>query len=158
MIAVSDTSPLIALSRLGYSDYLPIIFEKIYIPRGVASELARKDDNARAATETLINQGIIVVKTTTNYVLVQALNQELGRGEAEAIALSLELKPDVIILDDLEARVSARSFELRVIGTLGVIRALVRKELIKETPEDLFEKLQSIDFWISQELFSQLFL
>jgi predicted nucleic acid-binding protein len=55
MIAVSDTSPLIALSRLGYSDYLPIIFEKIYIPHGVASEIARKDDNAQAATANLIN-------------------------------------------------------------------------------------------------------
>jgi predicted nucleic acid-binding protein len=51
MIAVSDTSPLIALSRLGYSDYLPSFFAKIYIPHGVASELARKDDTARAATE-----------------------------------------------------------------------------------------------------------
>lgn len=92
-----------------------------------------------------------------NISLVQVLNQELGIGESEAIALSIEVKPDFVLLDDLEARLSARSSGLKVTGILGIIRALLRRGIIKETPKGIYEKLRSVDFWITKDLFSKAF-
>jgi predicted nucleic acid-binding protein len=158
MIAVSNTSPLIALSKIGYVVYLRELFERVCIPKGVVLETSKKDDDVWDATEKQIKQGFVVVKTVKNVSLVRILNQELGIGESEAIALSVEIKPDFVLLDDLEAREYARSFGLNVTGTLGIIRALLRRGIVKETPKEIYEKLKSIDFWISEELFSRVCL
>ena len=56
--------------------------------------------------------------------MVKFLTEKLHKGEAEAIALALELKADLInliILDDKKARRIAKSLELNVIGTLGIL-------------------------------------
>lgn len=158
MIVVSNTSPLIALSKIGYVVYLRELFERVCIPKSVELETSKKDDDVWDTTEKQIKQGFVVVKTVKNVSLVRILNQELGIGESEAIALSVEIKPDFVLLDDLEAREYARSFGLNVIGTLGIIRALLRRGIVKETPKEIYEKLKSIDFWISEELFSRVCL
>ena len=157
MIAVSNTSPLMALSKIGYVVYLHELFERVCIPEGVKLEISKKDDEVWHATKELIEQGFVEVKTVKNISLVQVLNQELGIGESEAIALSIEVKPDFVLLDDLEARLSARSSGLKVTGILGIIRALLRRGIIKETPKGIYEKLRSVDFWITKDLFSKAF-
>ncbi len=157
MLAVSNTSPLIVLSKLGYIDMLPEIFEKIYIPSGVRREISEKEDDVHKAVEALIERGFIEVKEVENRFLVQMLNAELGIGESEVIALGKEVKSDFVLLDDLKARQWARSFKMNVMGTLAIIRALVRRGIIKEAPDEIYIRLRSIDFWISRELFSSLF-
>jgi len=157
MLAVSDTSPLIVLSKAGYIDLLQRVFERIYIPEGVEKEIFKKDDDVQGVVRGLIEQGFIEVKSAENISLVQVLNVELGIGESEAIVLSREIKSDYVLLDDLKARQHARSFRINVIGTLGIIYALIRKGVIKEEPTEIYKKLRVVDFWISKELFSSLF-
>jgi len=157
MLAVSNTSPLIVLSKLGYIDMLPEIFSKIYIPSGVRREISEKEDEVQKAVEALIEQGFIEVKKVENKSLVQMLNGELGIGESEAIALGKEIKSDFVLLDDLRARQWARSLGMNVMGTLAIIRALVKRGMVKEAPDEIYIRLKSIDFWISRELFSSLF-
>ncbi len=157
MIAVSNTSPLMALSKIGYVVYLRELFERVCIPEGVESEISKKDDEVWHATKKLIEQSFVEVKTVKNMSLVQVLNLELGIGESEAIALSIEIKPDFVLLDDLEARLYARSSGLKVTGTLGIIRALLRRGSVKETPMEIYEKLKSVDFRISKDLFAKAF-
>ena len=157
MIAVSNTSPMMALLKIGYVVYLHELFERVFISESVELEISKKDNEIWHATKEMIEKGFIEVKTVKNTSLVQVLNQELGIGESEAIALSMEIKPDFVLLDDLEARLSARSLGLKVTGTLGIIRALLRRGIIKETPKGIYEKLRSIDFWITKGLFSKAF-
>ena len=57
-----------------------------------------------------------------NERFVNALNRRLGKGEAEAIALSIETGADLVILDDHAARAEAMRLDLAVKGTLGIIR------------------------------------
>jgi predicted nucleic acid-binding protein len=57
-------------------------------------------------------------------ILVNSLNQRLGRGESEAIPLALELNADYIILDDFAARREASRLGLQVKGTLAIIKKL----------------------------------
>ena len=48
----------------------------------------------------------------------------LGKKESEAIALSIELQTDYIILDDFAARKEATKLRLNVKGTLPIIKKL----------------------------------
>jgi len=61
------------------------------------------------------------------------------------------------LLDDSKARKYARSSNVRVIGTLGIIYALYRKKKIKKEPNEIYQELRSVDFWITKGLFSKLF-
>ena len=119
--------------------------------------MSEKEDDVQKAVEALIERGFIEVKEVENRFLVQMLNAELGIGESEAIALGKEVKSDFVLLDDLKARQWARSFKMNVMGALAIIRALVRRGIIKEAPDEIYIRLRSIDFWISRELFSSLF-
>ena len=46
---------------------------------------------------------------------------ELDEGESEAIALADELKADVVLLDEKDARRIAKQLGLRVLGTIGIL-------------------------------------
>ncbi len=153
MIAVSNTSPLITLSRAGYVDALAQLFEKVYLPEAVHREIFEKEDETSRKISELIKRSFVQIKRVKNSDMVMFLNIELGAGESEAIALSREIIADYILLDDLKARVYARSLEINVIGTLGLIRALLKKKAIEEELEEIYKKLKSVNFWITRELF-----
>ncbi|HUH63127.1 MAG TPA: hypothetical protein VLZ50_09035 [Terracidiphilus sp.] len=51
-------------------------------------------------------------------------------GEREAIALALELNATYLIADDLVARSEALRRRLKVVGTLGILRAAAREDRI----------------------------
>ncbi len=42
-------------------------------------------------------------------------------GESEVIAYAVENNIDLVVLDDKDARKIAREFDLKVIGTLGIL-------------------------------------
>ena len=69
----------------------------------------------------------IEVVEVKNHALVIALKQNLHAGEAAAIALSVEQKAKLLLLDDMLARKSASLFTLNYIGTLGVLREAKEK-------------------------------
>ena len=70
--------------------------------------------NARA-------EGWITVASPKNAALIKALLQDLHDGEAESIALAVELTADIIIPDETEARCSAEQHGLPVIGIMGIL-------------------------------------
>ncbi|MBC3787825.1 DUF3368 domain-containing protein [Spirosoma utsteinense] len=53
--------------------------------------------------------------------VVATLADELDPGEAEAIALALEIKADYLIIDELKGRHKAETLGLRIVGLLGVL-------------------------------------
>jgi predicted nucleic acid-binding protein len=105
MIAVSDTSPLNYLALIGEIELLPRIFTRVLIPPAVISEL----NHARTPP--------VVVAWAANlpsWVDVlspyQAIEEAaLGRGEAEAIAVALQVCADVTLIDERKASVAARN-------------------------------------------------
>lgn len=52
-------------------------------------------------------------------LLSNSLNQRLGKGESEAIALGIQLKAGYVLLDDSTARREARKLGLNIKGTLA---------------------------------------
>jgi predicted nucleic acid-binding protein len=73
-------------------------------------------------------------------------------GESEALALAIELRADVILIDELAGRAAARREGLEVIGVLGVLREAKLRGLI-ETISPLLDQLQNkYRFFIGEQL------
>jgi len=80
------------------------------------------------------------------------LQPALGAGESEAIALALEVKADLILLDDKAARRLALTLGLPLLGTLGLLLKAKDLGLIKEIRPKLIA-LRSLPFHIGPRLF-----
>lgn len=90
--------------------------------------------------------------------LADRLNDRLGRGESEAIALGIELQTDYIILDDFAARKEADRLGLSVKGTLAIIRKLQAEEKIKlENLDEFYQNLQEMKFRVNRAVFDGIF-
>ena len=123
MEIVSNTSPLVALSGIRELRLLPLLFETVMVPEAVIHEVVHEGvgwDEAREIQSSLGNaKWLQPVKAEAN-ALLDLLRSKLGAGEAEAIAIAKEMSFPVL-LDDLEARKTAKSLKLEVMGTLGVL-------------------------------------
>jgi predicted nucleic acid-binding protein len=150
MKAAVDTSVLIALGKLGYLGLVKKLFDQLVIAESVFEEV--KGSEVFEQVNELIRDGFARVVRSTRRELLSMLVLHLGKGEAETIALALEMEADVVMLDDLEARRLARRFKMKIVGTLGVIKAFIDAELLKENPETLCERLIEQGFWVDREL------
>ncbi len=122
MTAVSDSSPLIALTQIGEGGLLQRLFTEVVIPPAVQAEIAPSLPELPRW---------ISVLSLTGSLHPQTLGGVLGRGEQETITLAIELGATRVILDDGPARRVANSLGLPVIGTLGILLAAKRRGLIK---------------------------
>jgi uncharacterized protein len=139
---VSNTSCLIALEAIGKIDLLEKLYQKVLIPPAVASEWGT------ACPQWIVTQQV------QSQALVQALRLQLGAGEAEAIALSVEINAARVILDDQRARRVGVQLHQTVTGTIGII--LRAKQLgIVPLVRPIFDDLRAAGLWISQNLLRQ---
>lgn len=150
MIVVSDTSPVTNLLIIGRLDLLRGIFGRVIIPAAVAKELYFIDDHRRAL-EDLDWIEIVELKDKS---LLDSLTQTLDAGEAEAIALSIELSADVVLIDELEGRREARRRGLEVTGLIGVLVEAKKLGLINLVKPEIDSLVRDARFWISSRLIS----
>ena len=152
MIIVSNSSPLINLARISKLDILHQLYGNIVIPEAVWHEVVVKGYKYPGAKE--IKESIwIKVQTVHNKYLVQALRQYLGAGEAEAIALALELKAELLLIDDHIGRETARHFGLKYIGLIGVLIEAKHKGFINQIKPYLDALRDIAGFRIREELY-----
>lgn len=149
-IRVVNTAPLIFLSKIGKLDLLRIGTDVVYAPTTVLTELNSVEDEA-----TNVVQGILGTwlqeKACTQPNLMALTVQALDPGEAEVIALALELETKDIVLDDLDARRFARRSGLLPIGTLGLILAAKRAGIIQAVSPEI-EALRKAGFYANDTL------
>ena len=157
MKAVFNSSPIIFLTKLGIIEAALDLFDRIDIPSLVYSEIRQKTDASAEAVEGLIRRKRVSVLKAENERFVNALNRRLGKGEAEAIVLSIETGADLVILDDHAARVEAMRLGLSVKGTLGIVRRLMENGIFESDLEELFTNLKAMGFRIRAELFRDIF-
>ena len=71
-------------------------------------------------------------------------------GEAEALALAIELKADWFLTDDAAARLLAESLRFEVHGSLGVVLwAAATRQVGKDEAESLLAGLERSSLWMS---------
>ena len=77
---------------------------------------------------------------------------DLDKGEASAIALSLDIDNPIIIIDDLKGRKIADKLNIRYSGTFGLILRAKQEGIIKSV-EPILEKIKNTNFRFSEQLF-----
>jgi predicted nucleic acid-binding protein len=127
MIVVPDTSPLNYLILTGYVHLLEALYGRVVIPRAVWDELRKPGAPAPVREWTDGLPGWIEVREPA--APDAALN--LDPGERDAITLALELRADLVLLDERRGRREAVGRGLAVTGTLGVLDAAAERGLIK---------------------------
>jgi len=155
-LIISNASPLIGLARIEQLCILRKLWSEIVIPDGVYKEVVIEGEGKQGANaiKKACKEWIRVV-SVKNRAEVEVLQTVLDEGEAEVITLGQEIKADLLILDNREPRNFARTVNLKVIGTIGVIRFAWMKGLIKE-PIHAINKLLLNGFWINEKLIEQI--
>ena len=128
MTVVVNTSPLVALDRIGQLDLLPELYGRIIRPQSVVDEL-KAGRCIYGGTDSLYHAAWLETAEDPPEMI---LRKELGAGETAAIALAFRIKADLIILDDLAARNVAVELGMNVTGTLGVLLAAHKKGILKD--------------------------
>ncbi len=90
MIVVSNTLPLTNLAAIGQFDLLCNLYDRLYIAQGVWNELNAGGRRWPGCDQVAAAEWIEHC-AVQNQALVTVLRRDLDRGEAETIALALEL-------------------------------------------------------------------
>jgi predicted nucleic acid-binding protein len=109
VIVVSNSSPLIALSRIGRLDLLASFYKRILVPAEVYHEVTVDGRGLPGAEEVRKAVWVEVAPRTSpmDPSLEQAC-QGLGAGERGAILLAKSLPADLVLLDESKARCTAK--------------------------------------------------
>lgn len=156
MIVVSNAGPLIALAKIEQFELLRELFGKLCIPQAVYDEVVVIGAGKAGANET--RQGVgnwIEVKKVKDLVMVKSLLTKLGKGESEAIALALEAKADLVLLDDYKARATAEFMGLNMTGTIGMLSRAQKKGLISDL-RPLLDELRAKGFRLSDKVYAEI--
>jgi uncharacterized protein len=148
LIVVSDTSPVLNLARIGRLDLLKLLFDKLAIPPAVHSELLRTGVDLSPATW-------LTVVQPRDRNRAQEFQRDLDPGEAEAIALALELRADLLLMDERRGRRHAAASGIRVTGLLGIVAKAKHEGLIDQAKPVLDELVRVARFWIGNELYEE---
>ncbi len=153
MVAASNTSPVSNLALIGRLDLLRDQFEKICIPAAVKSELeGLPNPAARAVVQQGFEAGWLEVSPVANVSLAAVLAKDLDQGEAEAIALAIEIKADVLVIDEKEGRGLARQAGLSVRGTLGILLRAKATGKISSLRAEIDALRSRAKFFVAREL------
>ncbi len=155
MIVISNTSPINNLAAISHLNLLQQLYSSIIIPNAVKEELTGVGTSVAGATE-VETQNWIQTRQVANRTLVTALCLEIDEGEAEAIALAIELKAELLLIDERIGRTVASRLGLKFIGVLGVLLEAKSKGLIPVVKPLLDNLIVQAGFWITEPLYNRI--
>ncbi|MDP1727718.1 MAG: DUF3368 domain-containing protein [Bacteroidota bacterium] len=142
-IIISDTSCLIALSNIGLLHLLKDLYGEVIMTTEVYSEFGRG-----------LPDWIIVIQVKNKSKQVEIENR-LDKGEASSIALALEIPNAILIIDEVKGRNFAKSLNIEIIGTIGVLILAGNKGLVKDVISVIL-KLTNQGFRLSDKLIEKI--
>ena len=151
MIVVTNTSPLLNLACIGRQSVLESLFDVAQVPSEVSIEIQR----LRASNPRFV--GVLVpafarVKSLQNMTLATALGLDLDPGEAEAIALAVELHADLLLIDEHRGRTVAKRLSTSCQGLLGALKLAKRRAVVPAVAPLLQRLATEAGFWIAPAL------
>lgn len=155
--AISDSSTLIHSAGIGRLELLKGFYGNILITPSVWKEVVEEGHGRSGALEVreACSSGWVKVMTPANESVVRLLKRELHAGEAETIALAIEQQPDVVFLDESEARRVANLYGLRITGIIGILMRAKSEGKIVSLRDELDKLRNEAGFWIDDELYNR---
>ena len=96
MIVISDTTAITNLFQVGQLSLLAKVFGRVMIPPAVETELSE----VPGQWDFIAGMNFVEVKTPGDLAAVAHFKLSLDDGEAEAIALAIELQADFLVMDE----------------------------------------------------------
>lgn len=155
MIVVSNTSPLTNLASIGCFGLLHDLYGTVAISIAVWDELHEGGRQWPGSKEVSEAGWIVRYDVSGNRPLVELLCRDLDRGEAESIALALDLKADLVLMDEREGRRIAARFGLNVMGVLGVLLDAKQKHFIRAIQPFVRALREEAGFYLSESVVSE---
>lgn len=149
MLVIADSSPLIALVNIDQIGLLPTLFGDVAIPRQVANELG-------SSKRPQIVRDFFATLPTWLHVRSPSMIESiplLQPAESAAISLAMELKADLLLIDEIHGRKAATDRNVKITGTIGILELAASGKLLDL--EQAFNRLKRTDFWVSHKLLDQ---
>lgn len=147
-LAIVNTSPLLYLHQVGPLEILPQLYNRVIAPIAVEQGLAVGKASGIDVPE-LNPLDWLKVQVSNSAAVPNVI--DLGRGEAEVIALGLENPDSLPIFDDQLGRKIAKFYRLRCTGTLGVLIKAKQADYL-EAIAPVIANLKSQGMWLSEEI------
>ena len=142
-LVVADTGPINYLALIGHIDILPVLFEKVILPRAVLSELGNRKA-PDCVREWVAKLPAWVEIGSDQHLFVDPSLDGLDAGEMATITLAISLQAGLLLMDDRVGVAAARFKGLNVTGTLGVVDLAAERGLVKF--EEAIKKLERTSF------------
>jgi predicted nucleic acid-binding protein len=149
MKAVINTSPLIVLFKANLTDLLPQLFTEIVVPGAVWDEVVKAGKSDLPSQQLGQVEWAKRIEVTNLSPRITAWG--LDPGESEVLSFALE-NPDYRgIVDDAAARKVARTLDIPIIGTIGLILFAKQRDVISSV-SDAITAIQDAGLWLSDGL------
>lgn len=155
MIIVSDTSPINNLAAIHQLYLLNQLYGTVVIPEAVYRELTDPNFPVTGATE-VQTLAWIQTRAVRDRTLVKALSNELDIGEAETIALAVEIQAEQVLIDERRGRLVASRLNLRYTGILGILVEAKSQGLIADVKPLLDALVNEAGFWVAEPLYTSI--
>ena len=154
---ISNSSPLMLLAKINKLSVLEKLYKKISIPYGVYNEViakGKKENYSDAALiERHINEVIFVINLKPEYRKeAEKLREIIGSGESEAIALCLQEKAKLLLIDNLEPRRIAQIKSIKCRSTPGILLEAFKNRIIVFNEYESAIKELSKYAWLSGDI------
>jgi len=163
MPAVTNTSPVIPLARIGRLRLLRELYGSVLMPPFVKSECMDRGRETGAKDvpeiEKAIGEGWVQLVSLNRAETREAKRlldeARIGQGEAEALVLS-KRRHALAVLDDKEARAIAKGWNLEYTSTVMVLFEAFTRKLVSY--DELIEGLAKLSgiMWISTDVVTEI--
>jgi len=155
-MVISNSSPLIHLTRLGKIDYFLTLVGCVDIPKAVFEEVVvqGKENNYSEAfiIENYIKKEKIKIQNLEPFDV--SLYPPLGRGELEALELAQQ-KKELLIIDEKKGRNTAQILQIEHQTTLTTIFELLITKIIDFSEYKSNLKRYAENSWISADVIQE---
>ena len=152
-IVISNTSPIFYLHRVGYLELLEKLYGEIVIPNAVLEELKEGEKEGEDVPNVSKYKWIKVRHISVPSCI--KLIPDLGKGEAEVLALGLEERQHLLIIDDTLARKIAKLQSLKFTGTAGILLKAKKEGFINEI-KPILNRLKYSGFFLREKLIADI--
>ncbi len=144
-VVISDTSVLILFHKIDEFEILKDVYRELITTPQIAAEFGD------------VLPKWIKIQAPTDEKYQNLLATQIDKGEASAIALAVEYKNVLILVDDLKARKLATKLGFKITGTLGVINKAKHMSIIPKV-KPLIDKLLRTDFRIAEKIIDEILI
>jgi uncharacterized protein len=153
MPTVSNTSPISNLASIGRLDLLRRQFGIVHVPLAVLRELhLHPDPQARDVIQAAVDEQWLVAVEVVPTAALKLFRTLVHDGEAEALALAIQISAEILLVDEREARALGTQVGLTITGVLGILLRAKRNGQVEMVATEISRLRSVAKFRVSEPL------